>query len=256
MKKSMLIDTTKCMGCRSCQVACKQWNQLPAEGTSFDGSYENPRHFSPLTWTKVVFKEHETETGVKWLFAKQGCMHCTDAACEKVCPTGAIHFTELGTVAINYNKCIGCNYCAANCTFQVLSFSRTANIAQKCTFCYDRVVNGLAPACATACPTGAIKFGDRRELIGIAEDRLAKLQRNGHPNANIYGLEELSGTAVFYLLDETPEHYGLPDRPSVSFSAYFWNVIFKPLRVLVVAAVAFGLWANRSESNEIQKGNK
>jgi formate dehydrogenase iron-sulfur subunit len=122
MQKTMLIDTSRCIGCRACQAACKQWNQLPAEKTEFRGSYENPARFSSITWTKIVFREHEENGKVRWLFAKQGCMHCTEAACIKVCPANAIYRTEFGTVKIDPQRCIGCNYCAANCTYLLIVF--------------------------------------------------------------------------------------------------------------------------------------
>ncbi len=252
-----LIDTSKCMGCRGCQVACKQWNQLPAEKTTFEGSYENPPRFSPNTWLRVVFREHDGNNGsVDWLMAKLGCMHCTDAACMQACPAGAIYRTEQGTVHIDEVKCIGCNYCITACPFQVIGFDRLTNKARKCTFCHDRLLNGMQPACAQVCPTGSITFGDRRDLIARATSRVEKLRAQGKRNAGLYGLDELDGTAMLYVLADRPDKYGLPVNPQVPMQTRIWNAIFKPLRVLVVVAVAFGLWTNRSQTREIEQAKR
>ncbi|NLC11503.1 MAG: 4Fe-4S dicluster domain-containing protein, partial [Firmicutes bacterium] len=232
--------------------ACKQWNQLPAENTTFNGTYENPPSLSPRTWMRVTFNEVEEDGRLNWYFGNNRCMHCSDAACITVCPVGAIYRTDVGTVAIDYDKCIGCNYCAANCPFKVISFERQTNQPTKCTFCYDRVANGYKPACANACPTGAIEFGGRSDLINKASDRVRKLQAGGKNKARIYGLEEMSGTGVIFVLQNEPQYYGLPVDPDVPVQARLWGALFKPLRVLVVLAMAFGLWVNRSKSKEIQ----
>ncbi len=250
MQKSMLIDTSLCIGCRACQAACKQWNQLPAEKTEFTGSYENPAHFSPITWTKIVFREHEDNGKVRWLFAKQGCMHCTEAACMMVCPANAIYRTEFGTVRIDPERCIGCNYCAANCTYQVIGFDQAANVARKCTFCYDRISNGEIPACAKTCPTGAITYGERADLIREAQKRIARLKKAGNVNATAYGIEELSGLGMVYVLADSPEAYGLPESPKVRFSAHIWDYIFKPVRIFVIIAAFFALLVNRGDSKK------
>lgn len=250
MKKAFLIDSSKCTGCRACQVACKQWNQLPAEQTTFTGDYENPPRFSPHTWTKIAFNEHGQDDQLQWFFTKLGCMHCTDAACIKVCPAGAITKTEYGSVVIDPKRCIGCNYCAANCTYQVIGFDQTSNVARKCDFCYDRVSNGLVPACAKTCPTGAITFGDRSALVTQAERRLHDLKLAGHTNATVYGLEELNGLGVIYVLKDRPEKYGLPEEPRVSTAAHIWDVLFKPVRVVVVLAMLVALWVNKDDSKK------
>ncbi|HOL17137.1 MAG TPA: 4Fe-4S dicluster domain-containing protein [Bacillota bacterium] len=252
MKKSMLIDNSKCIGCRACQAACKQWNQLPAEKTEFTGTYENPPRFSPITWTKIAFREYEQNGKLSWTFTKLGCVHCTDAACIKVCPANAISHTEYGTVVIDEKRCIGCNYCAANCTFNVIGFDQAANVARKCTFCYDRIAAGMIPACAKTCPTGAITYGDRSEIMALAERRLAEVKKNGHPNADIYGVEELDGLAMMYLLKDGKENaevkYGLPEKPRIRTAAHIWDLVFKPVRAAVVLAMVFALWINKSES--------
>ena len=249
---SMLIDPSKCIGCRACQVACKQWNQLPAEDTKFTGTYENPPMLSPITWTRIAFNEREADGGIKWNLTKLGCMHCTDAACMQSCPAGAIYHTDYGTVAIDTQKCIGCNYCAANCPFNAISFDRKTNVAKKCTFCVDRIANGLKPACANACPTGAITFGSRTDILSLAKERVAELKKQGKSNAYIYGLEEVSGTANVYVLTESPEYYGLPINPQVPLTARLWGIVYKPLRFVVVILAGFGLWANKTQSKDIQ----
>ncbi|RQD68084.1 MAG: 4Fe-4S dicluster domain-containing protein [Tindallia sp. MSAO_Bac2] len=256
MAQSILIDTSKCMGCRACQVACKQWNQLPADSTEFTGSYENPPRVSPLTWMRVTFQEKETDNGVKWYFGNQRCMHCTDAACEIVCPVGAIYHTDTGAVDIDFNKCIGCNYCAANCPFKVISFDRKTDLPTKCTFCYDRVSNGYKPACAAACPTGAIDFGERRDLINRASQRVMHLQNHGSQQATLYGLDEVGGTGMMYILEDTPSQYNLPLAPEVPLQARLWSMLFKPLRIFVVLAMGLGLWTNYNKSRELKDAAK
>lgn len=255
-KTICLIDASKCMGCRGCQAACKQWNQLPAEETTFTGSYENPPRLSSTTWMKIKFREQDNENGgVDWLMTKQGCMHCTDAACILACPAGALYRTEFDTVSVDEVKCIGCNYCAGVCPFQVIGFDRLANKARKCTFCIDRLQNGLKPACATACPTGSITYGESRELIKKADRRLSQLKAAGKTNANIYGLTEVDGTAMLYVLEDKPERYGFPADPQVPIQTRVFNAVYAPLRVLVVVAVGIGLWSNwnRSKKNEEAK---
>ncbi len=248
-----LIDASKCIGCRGCQAACKQWNQLPAEKTTFTGSYENPPRFSSDTWLRVVFREHGDNGRVDWLMSKQGCMHCTDAACMQACPAGAIYRSEYGTVNIDEVRCIGCNYCVVACPFGVVGFDRRTNKARKCTFCIDRLEGGLQPACATACPTGSIAFGDAQELSAQAMARVDQLQAAGRVNARVYGYDELGGTGMLYVLADEPERYGLPADPEVSLQTRVWDVIFKPVRVIVLVGVVVGLWFTRSRSKQIEQ---
>ncbi|MGM0652365.1 MAG: 4Fe-4S dicluster domain-containing protein [Bacillota bacterium] len=253
-KPICLIDASKCIGCRGCQVACKQWNQLPAEETTFTGTYENPPRLSSTTWMRIKFREHDNESGgVDWLMSKQGCMHCSDAACMMACPAGAIYRTEYDTVMVDENKCIGCNYCAAVCPFTVIGFDRLANKARKCTFCLDRLESGLQPACATACPTGSITFGESRELIAKARSRVEQLKSAGKDNASIYGLDEVGGTGMLYVLADKPEKYGFPADPQVPLQTRVWNTIYAPFRVFVVIAVALGLWSNRMQSKKVEE---
>jgi formate dehydrogenase iron-sulfur subunit len=253
MLTAKLVDTSKCMGCRGCQVACKQWNRLPAGETAFTGYYENPVRYTANTWTRLVFREHEDANGkISWFFSKQGCMHCNEAACEKVCPTGAITHSATGAVVINRRKCIGCNFCVASCTFHVMSFNQRENVSTKCTLCTDRQAVGLTPACAKTCPTGAITFGLRTGMVSRAHARVSELVARGVTRANIYGLTELDGTNVMYVLEDSPAAYGLPEKPGVPVAAYVWNALFRPLRVVVVLALGLALWNNKRKTEAAQ----
>jgi formate dehydrogenase beta subunit len=226
MSKAMLIDVSKCIGCRACQVACKQWNELPAEKTTNHGTYENPPDLSGDTWTRIKFKELGNNGTLRWLFRKEQCMHCTDASCVRVCPTGALqHHPTLGFVTYDRDKCSGCGYCVEFCPFEVLRMDRgfnkvigTGRMGGKCTFCADRVSNGVEPACAKVCPTGAIKFGERNDLIEEGKQRV-RLLRETHPDASLYGEHELGGLHMLYVLDERPEVYDLPVNPQMPIAA-------------------------------------
>lgn len=244
-----MIDTTKCIGCRACQVACKQWNQLPAEDTFFTPNYANPHHFSAHTWTRVNFVEYKNEEEINWFFLKQNCMHCQDAVCMQVCPSGAITHNEMGFVVIDEHKCISCNYCAANCTFKIMSFDLSMGIARKCNLCQDRIHSGLEPTCVKTCPTGALKFGERKDIIDIAADRKEELQQKEYSEANIYGLNELKGLNVIYILSHDPEKYGLPVEPEVPLKVRIWNYLFEPVRVILVIVLAFALFINKAASS-------
>jgi len=180
-KVSMLIDTSKCTGCRSCMIACNDWNGLPLDVNKFHEVEEGQTRFSANRWVDVVFNRYNgnaRSVQENWLYTRFSCMHCTDAACVKVCPVGAIEHSDLGTVDINPGLCIGCNYCIANCTFNVIGFDRARNVARKCTFCSDRLTQGMIPACAQACLPGAITFDSRKRIESIAgEDRGIKAER-------------------------------------------------------------------------------
>ena len=221
MAKAILYDARKCTACRACQVACKQWNELPAEATTNRGTYENPPALSPDTWVKIKFKEvSENGNGaIDWLFIRQACMHCTEATCIELCPSNAVYRSEFGFVEIDPTRCIGCGVCEKFCPFEVPSMDYEIQKARKCWLCLNRVANDLEPACVKACPTGALKFGDRRELLDYAHQVMA-LSKNGE--VYLYGERELGGLHVIYLLPEEPAVYGLPKHPEVPnpFEAY------------------------------------
>lgn len=257
-EKSILIDISKCTGCRVCVLACKQWNRLPSEENKFSKTDNGSPYFSAINWINIVFKQYinGADGGEKWIYTRQSCMHCRNAACVIVCPANAITHNEFGAVVIDEKKCIGCNYCIANCTFNVVGFDQSRNIARKCTLCSDRLAQGLAPACAHSCPTGALTFGDRSDILNLAGARVEELKKNGHKNVELYGLSELEGLQMVYVLSEGKEDsqakYGLPEDPRISASAQVWSYLFKPVRAFLVMVLAFALWVNKSESKHAE----
>jgi len=248
MPKARLIDVSKCMGCRGCQVACKQWNELPAEHTTQRGTYENPPELSGSTWIKVEFRERPGE----WLFRAHTCMHCTDASCEKVCPTGAIsHQGEM--VIIDQEWCVGCGYCVQACPFHVPGKDEEEGIARKCRFCIDRVTNGYKPACATTCPSGAIQFGERADLLATARRRVQTLQANGSPSATLYGEHEMGGLHTLYVLTDRPSVFGLPEAPQLATSTAWAQWLSGIITAGVIAALPFWLLYRRRNQIEAEQ---
>ena len=238
-RKVRVVDTTKCIGCRSCQVACKNWNQLPATETAFAGSYENPSDLSPETWSRVRFNEYAENGEIKWYFSFCSCMHCLEPVCTNICPYDAISKTDLGPVLVDFELCVGCGACADACPYQVPRIG--GGKSWKCTFCYDRITNDLEPACAKACPTRAISFGNASEKITEAEARVASLKEMGYPNAQIYRKDELGGLSVIYVLADTPDKYGIPAEPEFSMAtAYLWKVALAPVKALATVGLAAG----------------
>jgi formate dehydrogenase iron-sulfur subunit len=203
-----------CIGCRACQVACKEWNDLLSEDTEQTGSYENPKRLSGDTWKQVKFIEMPSLASPTWLFYSDSCKHCQEAPCLDACPTGAIFRTEDGMVLINEDVCNGNKHCVAACPFQVVEISKKTQTAAKCTFCYERISSSLKPACAKVCPTDCIQFGERSELLKKAHHRLDFLKNVGVNPTRLYGEHELGGLGVFYVLMEEPEAYGLPEIPN------------------------------------------
>lgn len=199
--KAMLIDSTLCVGCRGCQVACKEWNKLPAEPTEFFGGdgYQNPKYLSAKTWTLITYNEVEDSKGLDWVFGKRQCFHCVDPACVSVCPIQALTKSAEGPVVYNKDVCLGCRYCQLACPFGVPGFEweKAIPVVRKCTLCADRIQAGGKPACAGSCPTGAIQFGEREEMIQEAKQRIR--QSPGKYVDHIYGLEEVGGTCVLHI---------------------------------------------------------
>lgn len=239
-------DTTVCIGCKACQVACHQWNDLKAghgrvslpvvAGVSLPAlsgdSYDNTGGFSDVNWRHVKFIEQPRPGSerVAWLMMSDVCKHCVNAPCLEVCPTSAIQRTEFDTVFINEPACNGCRDCVSACPFGVIHMSETRNVAQKCTLCYDRLQNGLQPACSQACPTQSIQFGKLDDLKKRAAARVDQLHQEGVKEAALYGADDavLGGLNSFYLLLDKPEVYGLPSNPKLPSasvpSGSLWSV--------------------------------
>jgi formate dehydrogenase iron-sulfur subunit len=213
-------DTSVCIGCKACEVACKEWNAIPATGLDLLGmSYDNTGSLGADTWRHVAFIEQSTEDGVNWLMSSDVCKHCTHAACLDVCPTGSLFRTEFGTVVVQEDICNGCGYCVPACPYGVIDRREPDGRAWKCTLCYDRIGDGLRPACATACPTESIQYGRLDELRERADRRLAELHEQGVTRARLYGEDPddgVGGAGAFFLLLDEPEVYGLPPDPVVT----------------------------------------
>jgi formate dehydrogenase iron-sulfur subunit len=247
-RMGFFTDTSVCIGCKACEVACKEWNHVPEDGLNWTGkSYDNTSALGADTWRHVAFIEQKRELGVqdaapdsfvqeaslaglmgevglpvgedggmRWLMASDVCKHCTSAACLEVCPTGALFRTEFGTVVVQEDVCNGCGYCVPACPFGVIERRESDGRAWKCTLCYDRLKDDQTPACAKACPTESIQFGPLEELRERAGERLATLNDKGVAGARLYGddpRDGVGGFGAFFLLLDEPEVYGLPPDP-------------------------------------------
>jgi len=275
-RMGFFTDTSVCIGCKACEVACKEWNVIPEDGLEWTGeSYDNTSELGANSWRHVAFIEQrkplvlEGETAaldaepLRWLMSSDVCKHCTHAACLDVCPTGSLFRTEYGTVVVQEDICNGCGYCVPACPFGVLDkrhLPRKPDDAPlalpllgkkedgrvwKCTLCYDRLKGGHEPACAKACPTDSIQFGEVEELRERAHKRLAKLEANGWNGPRLYGADPddgVGGFGAFFLLLDEPEVYGLPPDPVVTTSHLpeMWKTTAIAAAATVVAtALAF-----------------
>jgi formate dehydrogenase iron-sulfur subunit len=262
-RMGFFTDTSVCIGCKACEVACKEWNLVPEDGFVWTGnSYDNTGQLSASTWRHVAFVEKKVRDGEgidQWLMSSDVCKHCTHAACLDVCPTGAIFRTEFGTVVIQDDVCNGCGYCIPACPFGVISRrERDQGVehgpgahdggAHKCTLCYDRLQDGMEPACAKACPTDSIQFGPLDELVAEARERCEHLIEAGVESARLYGDDPndgVGGFGAFFLLLDDPEVYGLPPDPVASTRKLgeIWGAAAAAAAVLgaaVVGALSFG----------------
>jgi formate dehydrogenase iron-sulfur subunit len=213
-------DTTVCIGCKACEVACKEWNGLAGDKPEFRDSFDNTGQMDAENWRHVKFIDLVPEAaavegnGTAWLLMSDVCKHCTHASCLEVCPTDAIVRTEFDTVYIQPEVCNGCRDCISACPYSAIGFSKDTGVVHKCTFCYDRLQNNLTPACAKACPTASIQFGNLNDLHAKADARLAALHEQGVDKAQLYGRDDsvYGGLKAFYLLADKPEVYGLPSE--------------------------------------------
>ena len=247
-RKGFFTDTSVCIGCKACEVACKEWNEVPDDGYLLTGmSYDNTQSLGASTWRHVAFIEKPVEPasaqpppvdlgmpavgaptdqpaasgegGIRWLMSSDVCKHCTHAACLDVCPTGALFRTEFGTVVVQPDVCNGCGYCVPACPYGVIDVREDDGRAFKCTLCYDRLKDGRTPACAQACPTESIQYGDLDELRERAAARVEELHGRGVDAARLYGADPedgVGGDGAFFLLLDEPEVYGLPPDPVVT----------------------------------------
>ncbi len=274
-------DPTVCIGCKACEVACKEWNEVPDDGFTWTGnSYDNTGHLGASTWRHVMFLEQDMAKGrqitgsmglspqseiptaqsggrtplsedpFRWIFLSDVCKHCEEAGCLESCPTGSIVRTETGTVFVQDDICNGCGYCVVSCPFGVIDRRPeplpNAGGAFKCTFCYDRQKSGLVPACAKVCPTESIVFGRLDDLRARARERLQHLQQNGYGDAQIYDPQETSvrGIHAFFLLLGDPQAYGLPSKPQVPtiYLRSSWTAAFvTAIASIVVTLLAFAI---------------
>jgi formate dehydrogenase iron-sulfur subunit len=258
--KGFFTDTSLCIGCKACEVACKQWNQLPMDELVWDASsYDNTHHLQANTWRHVTFAEVPGAGGAggqtNWLMMSDVCKHCAHAGCLEACPTGAIFRTEFNTVVVQQDVCNGCNYCVPACPFGVIEVNMTPETgdgkAHKCTLCYDRLKDDLEPACAKACPTDSIQFGDLSELKARARERVHTLREKGL-QPYIYGDEAVGGTGgidglnAFFLLLDKPQKYNLPEQPSLPQNHTLPGILTMAATALVLGvATAWSLKGER-----------
>jgi formate dehydrogenase iron-sulfur subunit len=239
-----LVDTSTCIGCKACEVACQEWNDLPPEATVQTGTYQTLPATTANFWNLIKFNEHETETGaLQWLMRKDQCMHCAEPGCLVACPApGAVVQYSNGIVDFQQDNCIGCGYCITGCPFDVPKFNASTRRVYKCTLCVDRVSVGLQPACVKACPTSCLQFGAKEDMLQVANTRVAQLKNNGFAQAAVYDPPGVGGTSVVTVLahGDRPELYGLPKDPTIPIAVRLWK---GPLKWLGNTAMLGGLAA-------------
>ena len=252
---AFLTDASLCIGCKACEVACKEWNEVPDDGFSWSGhSYDNTRALGASTWRHVLFLEQKQPMGsqlaginepFRWQFLSDVCKHCANAGCLEACPTGSIVRTEVGSVFVQPDICNGCGYCVVSCPFGVIDKRLDDGRAFKCTFCYDRQKAGLIPACAKACPTQSIQFGDLEELRQRGKNRVQDLQERGYHDARLYDPQETSvgGIHAFFVILGEPEAYNLPPAPqvpTVHLKSAWTSALISAAVIFAIICGAFG----------------
>ncbi len=248
-----LIDTTTCIGCKACEVACQEWNDLygldeTPEPASQPVSYQTMPDLTAGYWNLIRFNEHvekqpDGSEKLHWLMAKDQCMHCEDPGCLRACPApGAIGQYENGVVDFQQENCIGCEYCVTGCPFDIPRLNKRTKKVYKCTLCSDRLAYGLEPACIKACPTGCLQFGEKSNLVQIANHRVEQLKQNGFEKAALYDPPGVGGTGVIYVLGlgDQPGLYGLPANPHVPWTVTLWKNVLRPLGAAAMLAGLFG----------------
>ncbi|QGG48401.1 4Fe-4S dicluster domain-containing protein [Heliorestis convoluta] len=255
-RMARFVDITQCIACRGCQVACKQWNQLPGEIGSFTGTYQSHNNLSPNRWTMIRYYEHKNSEGeMEWDFVKQCCLHCGEPSCVKACPNDALRKADNGAVVTIKENCVGCGYCEIYCPFKIPKIDQRAKKMSKCTFCLGRIGNNMEPACSKTCVTDAILYGPRDEMVRVAQERLQTVQGQ-YPKATLYGIDELGGLGMIYLLPDRPSKYDLPENPQAPLSLTLLKDVVQPAGTLALAGTVVGLAgaALLSWRNERMKG--
>lgn len=261
--KGVLVDLTRCIGCRGCQVACKSWNERSVKDTEIDGNFTNPKELNSECYTNIRYMEMEQENKPVWSFIKSQCMHCKDPACASACPVGAFTKTEQGAVVYNFERCIGCRYCMVACPFGIPKYEweKTSPAIRKCTFCADRLSDGRSPACVKVCPTNVMFFGNLDEVTKEAEKRIK--ENPGKYVNHIYGKDEAGGTQWMYLSAVPFELLGFNTRiPGVKLPDLTWNMLGSiPYKVgaLVVGLSLIAAFRNRgakAEDSESKQGKE
>ena len=253
---AFLTDSTLCIGCKACEVACKEWNGVAADGFEWTGlSYDNTVSLGHSTWRHVQFIENGVVPGLggnapemmSWAFLSDVCKHCGKAGCLEACPTGAIVRTEFGGVYIQPDVCNGCAYCVVSCPFGVVERNPEDGRAFKCTFCYDRQLEGLKPACATACPTESIKFGELEEMRMEAQERIEELKSRGFTDVSVYDPESVQGIHAIFITRGDPKQYNLPPEPEVptEYLKKGWSSAAIGAGLLMAGAVAAFLGSHK-----------
>lgn len=247
-EKAILFDSSRCTACRGCQVTCKTWNNLPSplekNANAFTGSYQSPMDLGGDTRLLISFHEEAGgDKGVKWAFGRRSCQHCGDAPCAQICPSGAVaRNDDTGLVVIDDSKCIGCKYCHTACPYDVPHYRASDGRMEKCTGCPDRIEQGLVPACVTTCQPGALKFGDRDEMLAIARERVDYLHGKGYADAAVYGEDQVGGLHVVQVLKHGVAAHGQVENPQVS-PIVGLTQIMKPVTAAATGVTVAGLAA-------------